>query len=121
MNLPARRKPARSGIERTEAVRECYGHRKWIRGHTCSVPGCQGGPIECAHVQGSPVVPYEDRGGLQKKASDKWTYPLCADHHAESHRIGHDTFDRRHGIDRAKIAAALFQRSPHRHKFNQGE
>ena len=115
--LPARRKPARSGIERTEAVRECPAHRAWIRGFGCSVPNCQGGPIECAHVQGSPVVPYEDRGGVGIKASDKWTYPLCADHHRESHDIGHDTFDRRHGIDRAKIAAALFQRSPHRHKL----
>lgn len=117
--IPARRKPPRSGIERAEP-RECAAHRKWVRGHACSVPGCERRDIECAHVQASPAVPYAERGGLRVKAHDKWTYPLCADHHRESHDMGHDTFDRRYGIDRAKIAAALFARSPHRHKL-QGE
>lgn len=112
--LPQRRKPARSGIERAEAVRECPAHRAWIRGFACSVPNCQGGPIECAHVRRGTD------GGIGIKPSDRWTIPLCAAHHREQHQIGEGAFEKRHGIDMKKIAAALFARSPHRHKFNQG-
>lgn len=108
--IPARRKPPRSGIERAPS-RECAAHRKWVRGHACSVPGCERRDIECAHVRRGTDA------GVGIKPSDRWTIPLCAEHHREQHSIGEASFERRHRIDMKRIAEALFARSPHRHKL----
>jgi hypothetical protein len=78
---------------RQEDGKRCPAHRKWVRGHACSVPGCEGRPIECAHVRDGTD------GGAGMKPSDWWTISLCREHHAEQHRIGEAPFERRHKID----------------------
>ena len=96
---------------RKKEGRSCPGHRAWVRRHHCSVPGCEGFPIECAHVRGCTD------GGQSLKPSDNWTLSLCREHHAEQHRIGEVAFERKYGIDMRAIARAFAQRSPHRHMW----
>lgn len=87
-------------------------HRKWVREHYCSVPGCQLMPIECAHVRRA------GNAGIGIKSSDAFCLSLCREHHASSHRMGEKSFERKHGIDLAALAREFFERSPHRSKLD---
>ena len=87
-------------------------HREWVRQHRCCVPGCQLMPIECAHVRTAATA------GTGLKSSDAFTLSLCREHHAESHRIGDQSFQRRHGIDLKALAREFYEKSPHRSKLD---
>jgi hypothetical protein len=71
------------------------------------VPGCDLGPIECAHVRSGTD------GGMALKPSDGWAISLCSRHHAEQHRIGEAAFERKYNLDLHAIAMAFSRRSPH--------
>lgn len=101
--LPSKSKKAEQGV-RSPA------HRAWVRGFHCSVPGCDGRPIECAHVRRA------NNSGMGFKPSDAFTVALCRDHHAESHR-GEQSFEARHRIDLMKLAEEFYRASPHRSKL----
>lgn len=103
--FPARR-PKR---EKRRATRTCPAHRAWVRRHYCSVPGCTGMPVECAHVRTGTD------GGTSLKPSDRWVISLCATHHHEQHQMGEKRFQVRHGIDLLKLAERFARLSPHRH------
>jgi len=109
MALPARLKP--DHFKAKERLRST-AHRDWVRGHHCSVPGCQLMPIEVAHVRTAATA------GMARKSSDAFTLSLCRDHHAEQHRIGQQTFERRHGFRMIDKAREFFRASPHRHKLD---
>lgn len=105
MSLPPRKKPKKSGIQR--APRRVWNrHRKFIRSHCCCVPGCEDGPIEVAHVRTAA------NAGTGLKPADASSVSLCHAHHMESHSIGDDSFQRKYGIDLAKLAAEFTRRSP---------
>jgi hypothetical protein len=87
------------------------GHCAWVRGHRCSVPGCEEGPIECAHVRSG------SNGGMGVKPSDFYSISLCRSHHEEQHRIGEEAFERRYGLVLLQLAEAFSARSPHRDKW----
>ena len=87
-------------------------HRAWVRSHSCSVLGCSGRPIECAHVR------IGGTGGIGVKPSDAHCISLCRDHHSESHRIGDVTFGIRYNIDMVQLARTFLDASPHRHKLH---
>lgn len=107
--LPARLKPDHF---KPKARRRSYAHCDWVRGHFCSVPGCQLMPIEVAHVRKGAGA------GVSQKPSDAMTISLCREHHSEQHRKGEETFERIHGIDMMKLARAFYERSPHRSKLD---
>ena len=91
-----------------QSVIRSPGHLTWVRGHACAVPGCVSPLIEAAHVR------HGTDGGTAMKPGDNWAIPLCSHHHAEQHRRGGNLFDKDHGINSKDIAAALWQKSPHR-------
>ena len=99
--------------QRQEENRRSRAHRQWVRGHACSVPGCQDRPIECAHVRSG------SDGGIGLKPSDIWTISLCREHHAEQHRLGEAEFQLRHGIDLRALAEEFARRSPHRNRWSE--
>lgn len=107
--LPARLKP--DHYKEKERLRS-PAHRDWVRGHHCSVPGCQLMPIEVAHVSRA------FSGGMGMKSSDAMTASLCREHHAESHRLGEQSFNRKHGINLMDLAKEFYRRSPHRAKLD---
>jgi len=51
-------------------------------------------------------------GGMGLKPPDKFTAPLCADHHREQHQIGHRAFDAKYGLDLRALAEELSAMSP---------
>lgn len=106
--LPKRRKTPR----RTEKGR-CPSHLQWIRGCVCSVWGCKNTQIEAAHVR------IGTDGGIGLKPSDKWTIPLCSDHHREQHQIGEKAFEKKYKINMKGIAEQLANASPHRDKLKE--
>jgi len=82
MTLPRRiPKPAkRASRWRSQA------HCNFVRSHSCSCNGCDGRPIEVAHVRlGSGA-------GVGQKPDDFLTVSLCQFHHAQQHRVGEQTF-----------------------------
>lgn len=81
-------------------------HRKFVRGHHCSVPLCQGHPIEFAHVRSAA------NAGTGLKSHDWFGVSLCAYHHDEQHKKGFETFLARYQIDLWKIAAEFARNSP---------
>lgn len=105
MALPARRKRPRSGIERAPP-REWPRHRKFVRSHCCCVPGCDGAPIEFAHVRSAA------NAGTGLRPHDAFGIALCFAHHREQHNDGAETFQRRHGLDLWALAAAFVRASP---------
>ncbi|WP_083579130.1 DUF968 domain-containing protein [Tardibacter chloracetimidivorans] len=111
MSLPRRRPSLKSGRE--NAGKRSPAHCNFVRSHFCSVPGCEQLPIEVAHVRNGTG------GGMGVKPSDRWTISLCRDHHAEQHRLGEESFEKRHGIDMKAIAEGLAKSSPHWPKLRE--
>lgn len=108
--LPAKRQRPRMGL-RDDGPLVCPAHRAFVRSHGCSVPGCQGGPIEAHHVR------VGTNAGTGRKSDDSWLTSLCTVHHAEAHSLGCETFDRRHGINLRLLALEFAARSPAWQKF----
>ena len=100
-------------------------HCQWVRGHTCSVPGCKNRDIEAAHFDGP--IPDEDRGGMSERDHDKWAFPLCNWHHENPlnmqsyHTLGWKRFDALYGIDSYAIALRMQRASPHRWRWEERE
>ena len=105
--MPELRFPNRLPSEpRKKSSRTCAAHRAWVRIHRCSVRGCLGLPIECAHVRSGTD------GGLGIKPSDRWTISLCRAHHLEQHEIGECAFEARYDLDLRELARESARRSP---------
>lgn len=80
--LPPRKpKPAKQ-----DARWRSQTHLRFVRGFQCAIPGCQGAPIEAAHVR------ILGGGGMGFKPADHDAAPLCSDHHRQQHTIGERTF-----------------------------
>ena len=101
--------------KREQAGKRFPSHCKWVRGHRCCVPGCEGMPIEAAHVRSGTAC------GMAVKPHDKWVISLCRDHHSEQHRIGEISFAFKHSINLIKLAEEFARRSPHRFKWLEQE
>jgi len=112
MRMPELRFPAHLPMEpRKTNSRTCAAHRAWVRKHRCSVMGCRGLPIECAHVRSGTD------GGLGLKPSDKWTISLCRSHHLEQHEIGEPAFEARYELNFRELAKEFAKLSPYRGKL----
>lgn len=94
--------------KRREAVIRSPSHLRFVRSHACSVSGCDGRPIEAAHVRMGLA------GGTGMKPGDDATISLCAECHAYQHRIGEKTFERVTGLRLVDLAAEFWQASPAR-------
>ena len=105
MTYLKRRKPKRSGIERTPR-RRYPAHLKFVRGFMCAVPDCGALDIEAAHARKGTD------GGMGEKPSDWLSLPLCTECHKWQHTIGERRFEEATGIDMKKIATELARRSP---------
>lgn len=86
-------------------------HCNFVRSHECCVPGCDGRPIEVAHVRlGSGA-------GIGQKPDDWRAVSLCAEHHRRQHNVGEFTFWR--GIDVEALIEAFINASPRRAQIEQ--
>lgn len=82
-------------------------HLRFIRSLPCCVCGTRVG-VEAAHIRmAAPAYGKRDTG-IGQKADDRWTLPLCRQHHDEQHRGAELEFWRHHGIDPFVLALAIF-------------
>ena len=102
MALPPKipKKPKRDSRWRSQA------HCNFVRSFACSVSGCDGRPIEVAHVRNGSGA------GISQKPDDFRTVSLCRDHHSEQHRVGERSFWR--GRDVGALIEAFIASSPKR-------
>jgi hypothetical protein len=96
-----------------DAGKRSPAHRAWVRGFACSIPGCDGRPIECAHFRDGTG------GGISMKPSDRWVWSACADHHREQHQIGERAFQAKYGIDLRALCETFAKQSPHWPKLRE--
>lgn len=47
------------------------------------------------------------------KPDDRWTVPLCREHHEEQHKVGEPIFWHALGIEPLRLAERLYAVSPH--------
>lgn len=83
-------------------------HLAWVRKHSCTVPNCEGQPIEAAHVR------IGGEGGTSLKPGDDCTISLCQAHHRRAHQIGERSFAAEIGwtVERLQeLAASFWQQS----------
>jgi hypothetical protein len=94
------------GIRRRRPRQESRDHLAFIRTLPCLICGSR--KVEAAHIRArSPA--YGKRGvGAGEKPDDKFTVPLCVDHHQQQHAVNEMTFWTLVGIDPFAIALSLF-------------
>ncbi len=87
-------------------------HCNFVRSHACCACGSDE-RIEVAHVRS------QTDGGMGMKPGDYWTISLCSKCHAEQHRIGETSFEKKHGLGMKALAWAFVQQSPKRRELEQ--
>lgn len=98
-------RPAPLGLRESSMI-DSQKHRRFIRMHACSVPGCESRDIEAAHYRTAA------NSGMQIKPSDEFCLALCKAHHAEQHQHGQPALERKYGIDMAAKARTFAKASP---------
>lgn len=87
--------------KRKPNLRRSAEHLAFVRRLPCVV--CfKDGPSEAAHVRN------KTDGGTGLKPSDRFTVPLCMEHHAEQHNRGELTFWGVLGVDPLNLALRLW-------------
>jgi hypothetical protein len=85
-------------------------HLAWIRQLPCCV--CQNNiETEAAHVRFSCIEIGKRKVGIGEKPHDKWTVPLCGNHHRMQHAWGERHFWKAVGKDPIAIAQELWANS----------
>jgi len=98
------------GMRRKRPRQEARNHIKFIRTLPCLVCGSRKG-VQAAHIRSRNPV-YGKRGtGAGEKPDDKFTLPLCQEHHAKQHQGNEMAFWARYDIDPFAVALALFAAS----------
>lgn len=82
------------------------GHLAFVRTFACVVPGCLKTDIEACHLR------LGTDGSMGRKPSDNFAFSGCHDHHAESHRIGEASFQKKYGLDLLSLTAEFAKASP---------
>lgn len=102
--------PKRQKEAKPEGRWKSSTHLAFVRSFCCAIPGCQGVPVEAAHVRNGSDA------GMGRKPSDYYAAPLCKGHHAQQHNQGEttfwDTYQRASGQSVADLIAALCKASP---------
>lgn len=100
------------GIHKRLQLREATGHDPVYlqRVRQCPCLKCAQEPAgEAAHVRMQSAA-HNKRGGIGKKPDDRWTLPLCSEHHREQHNIGELRFWYDLGISPLLVCEKLYAR-----------
>jgi len=61
----------------------------FIRSLPCCICG-DNTSTEAAHIRAGSINHDKRSTGMQEKPSDRWTVPLCGEHHREQHAAGNE-------------------------------
>lgn len=82
-------------------------HLDFIRGLQCCVCG-NNIETEAAHLRAGNLDYGKLPTGMGEKPSDRWTLPLCSQHHREQHSMSEVAFWSRNGINPWVLAMSLY-------------
>lgn len=92
-----------------------WSYLAWLRGRPCALDnrgGC-GGRMEAAHVD------YAGDKGMGTKVSDRFTIPLCSDHHRSQHQWGWESFEANFKFNALLAAQAYWHAWPGRRSWEE--
>jgi HNH endonuclease len=81
-------------------------HLAWIRTLPCVVCG-DDTSTEAAHIRYSDARAAKRNVGKSEKPDDRWTLPLCGQHHRAQHETSEREFWKHLGVDPIFLALAL--------------
>jgi hypothetical protein len=86
-------------------------HLDFIRSLSCCICGTHK-QVEAAHVRMKSLAHGKPETGMQAKPDDRWSVPLCRDHHQDlpdaQHKIGEAAFWKKHGVDPFLLSLSLW-------------
>ena len=105
--IPRLRKRKKMMVKEASVIRS-PSFLAFVRRHHCTCveldpTGCDG-EIEAAHVRRGTD------GGVGMKPSDCYALPLCREHHAEQHRIGEQSFERKYLFYMRAVADRIWRK-----------
>jgi len=78
------------------AEKSALGFLQWLRGRNCYIGVGQNhtcrGKVRACHVD------HAGDKGMGTKVSDRFSLPMCDGHHEEQHRIGWQSFEKKHNF-----------------------
>lgn len=83
------------------------GHLRFIRGLPCAICG-DNTSVEAAHVRMKDPSIGKPMTGIGTKPHDKFTVPLCGQHHREQHDTSEQDWWEQQGRDPVKLSLALY-------------
>lgn len=114
--IPRRRKKPKMGLRVSDKIIS-HNHLKFVRGFECL---CAGKSDRIVVGDDYAMVPHECVGKIEAHhvvsrgagGDDSQVVPLCSKAHADGHRMGWETFQKRYGLDLAATAESLWRNSP---------
>ncbi len=94
-----------SDLRQREPRQRDNKHLDFIRSLPCCI--CGGINTEAAHIRTGSLSNGKPHTGMAEKPSDKWTVPLCNEHHRQQHSMNEMKFWAMHGIDPFMLAIRL--------------
>lgn len=82
-------------------------HLDFIRQLRCSVCMVES-RTEAAHIRSPSPIDGKRATGMAEKPDDRWTLPLCGDHHKEQHTMNEILFWHEHQINPFLLALRLW-------------
>jgi hypothetical protein len=82
-------------------------HLRYIRGLPCVVCG-NPTSTEAAHIRFSSIQFNKRQVGIGEKPDDRWTVPLCGEHHRTQHQENERAFWAAHRINPLSVADELW-------------
>jgi hypothetical protein len=80
-------------------------HLAFVRSQPCCICGAIN--VDAAHIRTASLAHGKRGLGMQEKASDTWTVPLCRPHHDEQHSQNEMSFWKKYGLDPFMIALSI--------------
>jgi hypothetical protein len=81
-------------------------HLDYIRSLPCCICG-DDTTVEAAHIRAASIIDGKPHTGMAEKPSDKWTLPLCGEHHREQHTMRELVFWAKYKINPFVLAMKL--------------
>lgn len=81
-------------------------HRRFVASLGCLICGARN--VQAAHVRYADLSVGKEFCGKSEKPDDKFTVPLCVEHHRMQHNWPERDWWKLSGIDPIKVALALF-------------
>lgn len=100
-------KPRKQNSHKADSWKRCEPFLKWLRGRACFLSHHTPGHVCFGKVRACHFDPWGDKG-VGTKVSDQACFPMCDGGHEEQHRIGWQSFQRKHDFNGRDVVTAYW-------------